>query len=213
MGAIHQKMPLNENLCEFLGALIGDGFIGNYGDRNQQYIIQMTGDKRLDAEYFNYLTQIIKENLNPKHISLRKPKGNTLRLTIYSKDIYKFFRNRFDFPSGRKDAITIPNEILNNEKYLRKTIRGIFDTDGCVFWDKRKRYKNPYPRITLETKSKALNNQLAAYLSGYFKIRNAKRKRVLGTTYLIEIYGQLQFKKWLELIGFSNKRHLKYMPL
>lgn len=195
------------------GSIDWDGFIGNYGDRKQQYIIQVTGDKRLDAEYFGYLTQLIKQNFNPKNISIRNSKGNTLRLTIYSKDLYVFLIKRFAFPSGKKNDIVIPNEILSTERYLIKTIRGIFDTDGCVFWDKRKIYKKPYPRITLETKSKALNNQLTDYLSEYFRIRNIKRKRVLGTTYVIEIYGHLQFKKWLELIGFSNNRHLKSMPL
>lgn len=39
------NMPLSEELCEFLGAFIGDGFTGKYG---KTYWTELTGDKTLD---------------------------------------------------------------------------------------------------------------------------------------------------------------------
>ena len=58
---------------------------------------------------------------------------------------------------------------LNNEITRNKIIRGIFDTDGGVFLDKRKIYKTKYPRIIFQTVSKPLFEQLSSILSKNFK--------------------------------------------
>lgn len=60
----------------------------------------------------------------------------------------------------------------SKDELVRATIRGIFDTDGCVFIDKRKSYKLYYPRIALQTVSKDLYNQLVSYLSRHFSLYN-----------------------------------------
>ncbi|MBW2983035.1 hypothetical protein KY327_01900 [Candidatus Woesearchaeota archaeon] len=44
-------------LAELLGALAGDGFIGNYGSRKQQFMVQLTGHRAYDKDYFKYLKQ------------------------------------------------------------------------------------------------------------------------------------------------------------
>ena len=95
------------------------------------------------------------------------------------------------------------------------TIRGVFDTDGTVFFDKRKAYAQPYPRVALQIVSKPLFLQLKIFLKDYFSLytlENSKRN-----TYHLEVYGHEQLTKWMQLIGFLNKRHFskidsKYKP-
>ena len=87
------------------------------------------------------------------------------------------------------------------------TVRGIFDTDGCVFLDKRDPYKKPYPRITLQLSSQKLINQLENHLSRNFKLYVNRNNRD-GYRNYIEIYGHGQLEMFLKQIGFSNKRHL-----
>ena len=119
---------------------------------------------------------------------------------------------RFGFiPGGGKSiSVKIPKEIIGSgEKFINSTIRGIFDTDGCVFLDKRKIYKNIYPRITLQMISKELHEQLKSYLLGKFSLYCAEKDiEEKNRAYYIEVYGIKQLKKWMGLIGFSNKRHL-----
>ena len=199
------NMKLNEKLCEFIGAFIGDGFIGKYGSH---YMLEFTGDSRFDKEYLNEMAQIGKDLFRIKKPYFYKVKNrNVLRLKLYSKSLLEFLQKRFNFNKGKKCyTVKIPVEIINSDKKLIfATIRGIFDTDGCVFFDKRKIYKNPYPRITFLTTSPDLFFQLKDFLSNYFKLYTRKSKR---RGHYLEVYGQKQFSKWMSLIGFSNSRHL-----
>lgn len=207
-------VELNKETCEFIGAFIGDGYFGNYGRRKNIYLIGFTGDKILDKDYLiNYLAPLIKRNFpftNP--LIYYKTKENAVILKINSKKLYGWML-KLGFKSGVKArTITIPKIIMKNSEFLNATLRGIFDTDGCLFYDKRKIYRKPYPRITLQLASIALIEQIESHLLKSFKIYVTKSNRD-GYRNYIEIYGHKQLEKFLKQIGFSNKRHLnKLMP-
>lgn len=197
---IHMK--LSEELCEFIGAFIGDGFTNKYGS---SYMTQFTGHSKLDKAYYqNTITPIISELFNTP--SYTTYDGNTMRVNIYSKRLFEMLTQRFKLERGKKVYTTkIPREIADTKKdLLFSTIRGIFDADGCLFLDEREVYKNPYPRITFQTASDPLYQQLKNILGKHFNLYTSKRK---NKRHYIEIYGHEQLKKWNELIGFSNKRH------
>lgn len=201
--------PLFPEICEVVGAFVGDGCFNLY--KNKLYHIEFSGDNRYDLHYYeNIVIPTIKRiipHIKP-HFIKRKDKPNTIRIVFYSKDLFFLLKDYFGFIPGRKTfIIKIPDKICRaGDLYLRAAIRGVFDTDGCVFLDKRSSYKSPYPRITFQTVSKSLYDSLSSYLSQYFTLYtsfNEKRQ-----VYIIEIYGINQVKKWMSLIGFSNKRHL-----
>ena len=204
---------LSKEICEFIGAFIGDGCFNVY--KNKLYHIEIAGDRRYDYKYHSErLIPIIKaiiSDLNP-HIYFPKNK-NSIRTVFYSKRLFTFLKDEFGFVPGKKTyTISIPKRIMDsNDEFIRSTIRGIFDTDGGIFLDKRKKYKTLYPRITLDTKSLELYNQLVEYLSKDFKLYNKFNKS--RNIYKIEIYGIIQLKKWMSKIGFSNERHLKKVEL
>ena len=211
------NLILNNEICEFIGAFIGDGYLGNYGKKENQYVVGISGDQKLDEDYLkNHLKPLIKRNFpftSPK--LYYRTDENTLMFKIYSKELYQLFIS-LGFTKGKKShKVIIPKQIYENEEFMKATVRGIFDTDGCIFFDKRKNYKRPYPRITLQMASVDLINQLEAYLSKEFKLYVNKSNRD-GYRNYIEIYGHNHLKKFLKRIGFSNKRHLdkiKTMPL
>ncbi|HLG23512.1 MAG TPA: LAGLIDADG family homing endonuclease [Candidatus Nanoarchaeia archaeon] len=205
---------LNEEICEFAGAFIGDGYMGIYGDSKNNYTIGITGDKTLDKHYFeNYLVPLIKRNFpftNPK-IYYRNDE-HTILLRIYSKQLYDFMLE-LGFNCGKKSrTVILPPRIIHYPKFMNCVIRGIFDTDGCLFFDKRKNYNKPYPRITLQSSSIELINQLESYLSNNFTLYVNKSNRNGYRNYL-EIYGFSQLETFLKQIGFSNKRHLDKLKM
>jgi len=207
---INQKIRLSNDLCEFIGAYIGDGSASKYNTKyGMRYHIQFSGHSKNDWGYYqNTIIPIAKKLFNIKPYVRTVGNSNILRVNFYSKQLMQLLNERFNMPIGKKShTVTIPEEILNsNEEYILSTIRGIFDTDGCVFIDKRKIYLNPYPRITLQMVSKPLYFQLKEILERYFNLYariNEKRQN----TY-IEVYGFIQIDKWMKLIGFSNVRHL-----
>lgn len=203
-------LKLNKNICEFIGAVIGDGCLDGYLDarNNSKYHIFITGDAILDN---NYLTKVLPAKLNEFNLSpyiYYRKDCNAMILNFFSKKLFYFFTNRLDFVPGNKTfSVRIPDEIMQSDPELVfATIRGVFDTDGTIFFDKRKSYVKPYPRIALQTVSKPLFLQLKNFLQNYFSLyifENSKRN-----AYHIEIYGHAQLNKWMKLIGFSNNRHL-----
>ena len=96
---VDKNIKITSELCEFIGAFIGDGFTNRYGTH---HIIQITGDSKLDQEYHkNTLIPIIKK-ISPKSNPALKYKNNTLRLNLYSKGVYELLTQRFKLKSGKK---------------------------------------------------------------------------------------------------------------
>ena len=130
-----------------------------------------------------------------------------MQVNFYSKEFFIFLKEVFGFTPGRKThTVFIPEIILKNKDFTYAAIRGIFNTDGCVFLDRRENYVKPYPRISLQTVSKPLYDQLKFILSKEFKLYSQFFPH--RNVYVLEIYGFSNLKKWMSLIGFSNPRHL-----
>jgi hypothetical protein len=198
-----RHIDISPELCEFIGAFIGDGFMNKYAST---YLIQITGDYQLDKQYYkNTLNSIIKQ-VSPKSKPYMVKVDNTLRFTVYSKDMYLLFTERLHMERGKKVyTVTIPDEIINsnNQKLINSCVRGIFDTDGCVAFDKRKIYAKPYIRIILNMKSLKLIRQVRAILQ-----HQGINATITKDGEVIQINGITECKKFIKIIGFSNPRHL-----
>jgi len=195
---------LTNDLSEVLGAFIGDGFTNSYGTT---YMTQFTGDNRSEREYYiNKIIPTIKKissYCNP----ILSNKGNTLKLTIYSKEFHNLLVNRFKLKPGKKVYdVTIPDEILKSGKkeIISSCIRGIFDTDGSVYFDKRNKYRIPYIRICLKMESKNLIKQIYLHL-----LDLGIKPKLVDNNRIIQINGVQKSKEYIKFIGFSNPRNLK----
>lgn len=212
----HYKInyPITKEVCEFIGAFIGDGFLNKY--KNNLHHIEFSGHSEKDFKYYQetIIPKIRTVIPDLKPIIRKVNNKNAIRVIFYSKHLFDLLTRRFFLPKGKKShIITIPKEIMDSEDSLiNSTIRGIFDTDGWIMYDRRKSYKHPYPRIGLQTVSKKLYEQVKEYLKKDFKVYTSyisKKK-----AYSVEIYGENQLKKWMSSIGFSNPKHLvKIAPM
>ncbi|MEI6732136.1 MAG: LAGLIDADG family homing endonuclease [archaeon] len=199
------NMPLSEELCEFVGVIIGDGCTNKYG---HMYQTQIAGDKRLDREYYSsHFVSICKTlfGITPKIII--RPSG--MYVNLYSKRVFELLTGRFKIPAGVKCyTIEIPQEIMDSPNQMLKfTLRGMFNTDGGVGIDKRKAYKRPYIRVNYTSASPKLIEQIRSFLNesqifhSVHDINNFRAKQ-------IQINGSQNVKLFLKQIGFSNPRHL-----
>ena len=209
-------MKINEELAELIGCFMGDG--GVHNSKNSHYLIYFTGHSKLDVEYYrNKIIPIIVKYFNLK-ASIKKVKGkNAINVVFNSKKLYYFFLQSLKLNQGRKsDIIEVPGVIRDDETLFRRLIRGLYDTDGGVFLDKREVYSKPYPRLFYHTISKVLHIQLKDYLSKYFNFysyRRVYKNSNYNDLYSLEIYGKKNLYKWMQIIGFSNKRHLDKVAL
>ncbi len=202
------SIELSEDVYEFIGAFIGDGFFNSYN--NKLYQVEFAGDSNLDLNYYKekIIPAIVKvfPNLNPRIYKVRSK--NAIRVVFYSKELFCFLRDYIGFVPGKKaHTVEIPEKILVNPNFIYLIVRGLFDTDGGIYFDKRKGYKKIYPRIHFSTVSKRLFIQLSKILSEEFKVYTRYNKK--RNIYIIELYGYPNLKKWMSLIGFSNERHFK----
>ena len=206
-----KEIKITPDLCEVIGAFMGDGCI--YHSKNCHYMIQFSGDSRYDVDcYTDIICPVIEETFKSRFYLKKVKNSNAIRVEFYSKILYLFFKKVLGIEFETKThSVKIPFAILDQERLLHPMIRGLFDTDGGVFFDKRGIYSSFYPRIYFHTTSKKLHFQLKRYLSKHFNIYTRKRKYSNPNhfdSYVIEIYGQKQLNKWIQLIGFSNTRHL-----
>ena len=198
-------------LAEFFGALTGDGYMNNY--RKYDYIIEITSNKIKDKEYLIYLSRLIKKLFNINPCYSEKKDQDTACLTIRSKFVFGYLLDK-GFVRGKKEQISIPSWIENNEHFLKSFVRGLFDTDGCVSLKNKEGKK--YPVLSITSKSEILLTRVKAYLekrdiSSYKAKRIEKGPRYLHEiiTYKIEVNGHKNLNLWFELIGSSNERNLK----
>ena len=203
---INLKIPLkDERLAEFVGAVLGDGNVHLYkkGKKVRVYIIRISGDYKKDEDYhLDYLKNLCKKifNLDTKeNISL---KYNGRCLNLYSKELVKFFIQMGINPGNKiKNQSTIPLWIFKKNSYLKACLRGLIDTDGSIF-----KMSNKDPcliRISfINYNSQLLEDTRGAFIKLGFhpsKIINKKR---------FYISRQMEIKKYLKEIGFSNKKHI-----
>jgi len=191
-------MELTDGMCELIGSIIGDG---NIYHKKQSYV-EMTGHPTEELLYFNgRLKPIIYQELNYVPRLFIHSRG--LKFRINSK-AFVLWLESLGIPSGEskgKNAL-IPKEICNSWELSKSCIRGIFDADSSVFFDKRPIYKKPYPRIALHMYNEGLIMQISGILKSHGFHPKLSRKGLC-----LYLNGFDEVRLFLLKIGFANPKH------
>ena len=193
-----------------IGAHIGDGSMGFYQGHP---VISFFGHPKEDKEYVNSILRIYEKYFGIK-ANLRKW-SDVLGFQFFSKDVFNFLQS-LNIPSGQKNNVEIPLVIKNsNEKILASFIRGVFDTDGTLYFE-RKNGKY-YPRIQLKITSERIATQISEILNHKFEIKSTLYKRQerknWKVSYFVEVRGVENLIRWMNKIGFRNIKNLSKVEL
>lgn len=137
--------------------------------------------------------------------AIRKRKGsNTLVISLASTSVVDFLvRNGLPRGSKLKNGLHIPEWILKKKIYKRACIRGLIDTDGCVFIHihnvRNKTYKNI--GLTFTSYSRDLIFQVATILEEFGIMPHISKR---GQD--IYLYQADSVLKYLKIFGTSNNR-------
>ncbi len=190
----------SERTSEFIGAILGDG---NIYDR-RPYYVEMCGNPINDLDYYKQVLLPIVSNELGKNPRLYLRDGG-LRFRINQKSFVKWLKE-IGLPAGEaKGSATIPNFIASSRKLLARCIRGLYDTDGSVYFDRRHAYLKPYPRTELQMTNEALLEQVDRVLD-QMEIRHSLVRRRASLS--LETAGVESLGRYLQTIGFSNPYHL-----
>jgi hypothetical protein len=196
-----RKPKKSAELAEFIGLMLGDGGISRFQ-------LNVTLHRYNDHEYGIFVCDLIEKlfSVRPSVIDSRKFLANDYRVSRVN--MVRYCVKELGLVKGDKirQKIDIPNWVKGNKKYLVSCIRGLFDTDGSVYWHKyRVRGKDyKYKKISFTSASFPLLNSVHESLLKIGVWTNMRGRDVV-------IESRAGVDQYIELIGSHNPKHLRNM--
>jgi len=188
----------SDRLAELLGILVGDGHVGLY-----QASVVTNSDTDLQHAVF---IQTLVEELFKIRVSLsyRRDK-RACNLIISSKSVCQFLMSQ-GIPQGNKitGGVRIPSWIRKKPLYRKAFVRGLFDTDGCVYLDTHHFGQKVYRNLGM-----AFANQSLPLLSFFREtLELLELHPTQKTEFRVFLRRKEDIRRYFNLIGSSNKKHL-----
>jgi len=183
----YKELLKDGNLSELIGIILGDG---NLNEHPRTENLRITCNSN-DAGYIEHISSLITKVFY-KHPSIRKRKDeNAVSVDLYQCKISE----RLNLPCGNKikNNVGVPHWVFLNKDYMRRCLKGLFETDGCFHED----IKN-YTRC-MEFK----NNCARLRKDAYNILLKLGFNPQLGTNY-VRLARRNEVYRFKELIDFRN---------
>lgn len=188
----------NVKLAELLGIVLGDGSI-------TYYQVTITLNSTTDADYAQWVMALCERLFGVTvHASTRE---NTISLTMSGVNMVEFLlKNGLQRGNKIRNQVNIPTWITRVPLYSLACVRGLVDTDGCIYLDTHRIRGKVYKNICLSFTSYSLPMLTAVYdLLRSLGLRPVQYKNNLKLRREHDIY------RYYKLIGSHNKKHLMKM--
>lgn len=195
-----KKPRFSKELAEFVGIMLGDGGM----TKNQ---VKVTLHSIDDLEYSRFVESLMKKLFDVKISRINRNDCEALDIVISRIELVKFLVNKTGLNIGNKvkHQVDIPNWIIDSNSFKKECLRGLIDTDGCViihkYKSKGKEYS--YKKLSFTSRSLPLLNSVKNILTE-LEIKN----RITKNNYEIRIEAENDVKKYFDIIGSHNSKHL-----
>jgi len=188
----------SEKLAEMLGILVGDGHLS-------EYQTSMTTSSITDIEHASFVSKLFK-NLFLLEAPIRKnTDSHSVDVTVSSKKLVGFLISN-GMTKGNKihNGLHVPVWIMNDKKFWKPFIRGLFDTDGCVYLDCHHKGGKTYKHIgwTISSNADKLVRDIINILEG-LDFSPSYRK----SQHSVYLRKQDEIKRYFSEIGTHNPKH------
>lgn len=194
-----RKPKRSEELAEFIGIMMGDGGLSRY-----QVIVSL--HQIDDADFSRYVSRQF-EKLFGVVPSVYDREDAHLRSIVVSRVELVRYLHSLGLPMGNKirQQFDIPSWIKKEERFMIACIRGLVDTDGCIFTHryevKHKRYS--YKKLSFTTASRPLLSTVHTALKALgMNPRIGSRKDV-------RLDSRTDMERYFIRIGSNNPKHLR----
>ncbi len=195
---IPSESPL---LAEFVGAMLGDGGITKY-----QFRISL--NRKTDEKYSLYLYKLIRKLFKVKAKRQPRKQSDGMDMVVSRKGICDYLVS-IGLKSGNKlrQNLDIPEWIMANSEYRKMCLRGLIDTDGCLFYEthKIKGKKYSYPRLNLVTASPLLATSV---MDIFYTFGFSPKLRKNGLNKAVQLENKAEIWEYFKTIGTSNPKYL-----
>lgn len=124
----------SSQLAELVGIILGDGGITSYQ-------LKISLNKETEPEYIKFVSNLLKKTFGetPTKYYYSGRAKKVCILTINGINLIKVL-HKLGLKKGNKILlqVSVPKWIENNHEYSKACLRGLIDTDGCVYYHKHK---------------------------------------------------------------------------
>lgn len=198
----HRKKVLlpkhSKELAEFFGIMIGDGGINNPWQAN------ITLNSIKDTQYVNYVSNLCIKLFGISPAVRKRKTRNAIVISLASTSVVDFLvKNGLVRGNKFKTGLMIPRWILKRPVYKKACIRGLVDTDGCMFVHVHNVLGRVYRNLGLcfTSYSPELIFQVVDILAEFGIMPHISKR---GQD--ISLYQENDIIKYLKIIGTSNNR-------
>ncbi|MCX6801397.1 MAG: hypothetical protein NTZ73_04370 [Candidatus Diapherotrites archaeon] len=219
LGESTLNLEMTPDLAEVCGIHAGDGYLRNRNNRHFELDISGNVDEKeyYDEHVVPLFERVFGIKIKPKFF----PHRNTYGFLICNRKVCEFMHSQ-GFPYGKKTlTVAIPEQILNsrNLDVIYGFLRGLFDTDGTIYFKKRggsgyreiHKKRHTYPIICVGICSKELCDGVGKLLinTGFqFSMSRQIKGPINHDSYRLSIMGDQNIILWMHNIGFKN--NMKY---
>lgn len=188
------KLPgYSKEFAELIGIILGDGAINNYQ-------VRISLDRKVDRDYAVFVSRLMEKIFGEKPSWSERLVGNTIELTISGVGLVEALEN-IGLKRGNKVAhrVDFPGWIHKRIGYEIACVRGLFDTDGGLYFHKKGNKK--YLGWCFANSSAPLLGSVEDVL----KKLKFNVKKSLGTK--LYMYDLGDIKRYLKVVGSSNPKN------
>ena len=120
--------PQSKNLAEFIVIMLGDGCVCS------SYQISAAFNGQMDIEYARHIQRLVKNLFNISSKVQTRKKDWGAKIVVSATNLVNFLE-KIGIKKGNKvkNQVEIPDWIFKKKEYQTGCLRGLFDTDGCVY--------------------------------------------------------------------------------
>lgn len=194
-----QHPGYSKELAELVGIVLGDGSIS-------QYQVVVTLHATDDKEYGSFVVKLIKD-LFEVPVGIYPSKKDAVIDYVVSRVELVRFLVQLGLREGNKvkHQVDIPHWIKQNKNYSIACVRGLVDTDGCVFTHtyKVKGKVYSYKKLSFTSRSEPLRQSVFQILENLgIRVR-------LDNGYDVRIDSREAMEKYFQIVGSHNPKHLQ----
>ena len=190
-------------LSELIGIMLGDGGV-------TKYQVTVALSSVVDGEFSKYVSRLFEELFGVKPRSYMRTDSNCVVVVVSSAELVDYLMTVGVLKGNKiKQKLDIPEWIKSNHEFAEACVRGIFDTDGCVY-EERHRINGKvysYLRWSLVSASPVLLESVYNILSTMRLQPRFRGKRKVN----LERFTDIQ--QYFKIVGSKNPKHIERFRL
>lgn len=196
----------SKKLAEFVGIMLGDGYIGK-----EQ--IEITLNSIVEVKYSQFVSNLCGELFGSYPKITKKKDCNAFSIGCYGVNLIKYL-TKLGLKTGNKvkQQVGVPLWIMSNREFSKMCCRGLIDTDGCIaihrYYVGKKRYF--YKKLIFTNHSIPLAEFVYNTLT-----RNGMNPKMFSALEKrrVWLYNSSEVQKYLNLIGTNNEKLLRFKEM